>query len=48
MLRENVTMEGRVTLSRKEITRLTVLNRVEKGEITGKQAATFMAISLHP
>jgi hypothetical protein len=44
MLRENVTMEGRVTLSRKEITRVTVLNKVEKGEITGKQAAISQAL----
>ena len=39
-------MEGKVTLSRKEVTRVTILNEVEKGAITGKQAATVMAISL--
>ena len=39
-------MEGKVTLSRKEVTRVTILNEVEKGVITGKQAATVMAISL--
>ena len=39
-------MEGKVTLSRKEVTRVTILNKVEVGAITGKQAATVMAISL--
>jgi hypothetical protein len=34
-------MEGKVTLSRKEITRVTVLNKVEKGEITGKQGTRY-------
>ena len=39
-------MEGRVTLSPKEVTRVTILNEVEKGVITGNQAATVMGISL--
>jgi transposase len=39
-------MEGTVTLSKKEQNRLLVLNQVEAGRISGKQAAEVMGISL--
>jgi transposase len=39
-------MEGKVTLSKKEAKRVNILNEVEKGVISGKQAATIMDISL--
>jgi transposase len=39
-------MEGKVTLSKREQTRLAVLIEVEKGVMTGKQAAEVMGISL--
>jgi transposase len=39
-------MEGKVTLSKKEASRVNILNEVEKGVITGKQAATVMNVSL--
>jgi len=39
-------MEGNVTLSKKEARRVNVLNEVEKGGMTGNQAATVMDISL--
>jgi hypothetical protein len=35
LFRENVTMEGKVTLNRKEQKRLMVLNNVERGEMGG-------------
>ncbi|MEK7354299.1 MAG: ISNCY family transposase [Chloroflexota bacterium] len=39
-------MEGMVTLSKKEQTRLRVLNEVEKGVISGTQAAVLIGVSL--
>jgi len=39
-------MEGLVTLSKKEQKRVMVLNEVEKGVITGRQAAGIMEVSL--
>jgi len=39
-------MEGKVTLSKKEQKRVMVLNEVEKGVMTGKQAAGIMNLSL--
>jgi len=39
-------MEGNVTLSKKEARRANILNEVEKGVITGKQAAMVMDMSL--
>ncbi len=39
-------MEGMVTLSKKEQNRLMVLNRVETGQLSGRQAAEVMGISL--
>ncbi len=39
-------MEGMMTLSKKEASRVNVLNEIEKGVITGKQAATVMGMSL--
>ena len=39
-------MEGMVTLSKKEQRRVSILNEIEKGVITGKQAAGVMDISL--
>jgi len=39
-------MEGKVTLSKKEQKRLMVLNRVETGQTTGRQAAEVMGICL--
>ncbi len=39
-------MEGMVTLNKKEQKRVTVLNEVEKGVMTGEQAAGVMDISL--
>ncbi|MGW8180997.1 MAG: ISNCY family transposase, partial [bacterium] len=44
--RENVTMEGKVTLNRKEQVRLMVLNQVEKGEMKGREAAEVLGISI--
>jgi transposase len=46
MFRENVTMEGMVTLNEKEQKRLMVLNQVEKGKIRGGEAAVVLGISL--
>jgi hypothetical protein len=37
-------MEGKVTLNEKEQRRVTILNKVEKGVITGKQAAGVMGL----
>jgi hypothetical protein len=37
-------MEGKVTLNEKEQRRVTILNKVEKGVITGKQAARVMGL----
>ena len=45
-LRENVTMEGLVTLNEKEQGRVMILNEVEKGVMTGEQAARITGISL--
>ena len=39
-------MEGKVTLSKKEQKRVMVLNEVEKGVMTGRQAAGIMDLSL--
>ncbi len=39
-------MEGMMTLSKKEASRVNILNEIEKGVITGKQAATVMGMSL--
>ncbi len=39
-------MEGKVTLNEKEQRRIMVLNEVEKGVITGIQAAGLMDLSL--
>ncbi len=39
-------MEGKVTLSEKEVKRLTVLIRTETGGITGRQASEVMGICL--
>ena len=39
-------MEGRVTLNRKEQKRAGVLVEVEKGLVTGRQAAGVMGVSL--
>jgi hypothetical protein len=46
MFCEFVTMEGKVTLSKKELKRLTVLIRAGTGEITARQAAEVMVICL--
>jgi transposase len=46
MFRENVTMEGIVTLNKKEQKRLMVLNQVEKGRIRGGEAAGILGMSL--
>jgi transposase len=45
MFRENVTME-KVTLNRREQNRLQVLNEVNLGKLSIKQAATLMEVSL--
>ena len=39
-------MEGKVTLSKREQTRLRVLNEVEKTVLTGRQGAELMGVSL--
>ena len=41
-----VTMEGLVTLSKKEQKRLMVLNHVEKGKMRGEEAAAILEVSL--
>jgi transposase len=46
VIRENVTMEGRVTLNRKEQVRLMVLNQAEKGEMKGREAGEVLGISI--
>jgi hypothetical protein len=39
-------MEGKMTLNWKEITRVTVLDEVEKGKIIGNQAVISQALPL--
>jgi len=46
LFRENVTMEGKVTLNRKEQVRLMVLNQVEKGEMIGREAGEVLGVSI--
>jgi len=46
VFRENVTMEGRVTLNRKEQVRLMVLNQAEKGEMKGREAGEVLGVSI--